>query len=115
MVIELAATLRFLAEGSFQRSVGNDSVIAMHRTTVSKSLSKMIVILEKVLCQYWIKVPADLDYIQRSKHHFFEKFKIPGVIGCIDGTHIRIVKPGNQDYLYYNRKGYYSINAMIVR
>ncbi|XP_054727491.1 putative nuclease HARBI1 [Anastrepha obliqua] len=38
-----------------------------------------------------------------------------GIIGCVDGTHVKIVAPRKEvQHLYYNRKGFYSINAMIV-
>lgn len=40
---------------------------------------------------------------------------MPGVIGCVDGTHIPIRSPGGQDAeLYRCRKGYFSINVMGV-
>uniref|UniRef100_A0A1I8N8U6 Uncharacterized protein n=1 Tax=Musca domestica TaxID=7370 RepID=A0A1I8N8U6_MUSDO len=39
----------------------------------------------------------------------------PGIVGCVDGTHIRIKSPGDElKALYYNRKEYYSINAMVI-
>lgn len=52
--------------------------------------------------------------IAASKQHFLQNFGIPGVVGCVDGTHIRITKPHKDPSLFYNRKGYFSINAMIV-
>ncbi|XP_053968123.1 putative nuclease HARBI1 [Anastrepha ludens] len=48
--------------------------------------------------------------MQRTKAHFYSKYRIPGIIGCVDGTHIKIVA----QHLYYNRKGFYNINALIV-
>lgn len=42
----------------------------------------------------------------------------PGIIGAIDGTQISICAPiHNDDFpqlIFYNRKGYYSINVQIV-
>lgn len=43
----------------------------------------------------------------------------PGVVGCIDCTHIAIVPPNNQnveipEYIYVNRKGYHSLNVQLV-
>ena len=38
------------------------------------------------------------------------KTGIPGVIGCIDGSHIPIIQPGKFGKSFYNRKGFYSIN-----
>ena len=42
------------------------------------------------------------------------KSGIPGIVGCIDGTHVRIQAPSEHEYLYVNRKGYHSINVQIV-
>lgn len=49
-----------------------------------------------------------------SKQYFYNRARIPGVIGAIDGTHIKIIKPTTEEHLFYNYKGYHSINAMIV-
>lgn len=39
---------------------------------------------------------------------------MPGAIGCIDGTHIKIPAPCKGDNSYYNRKGYHSVLAQAV-
>lgn len=36
------------------------------------------------------------------------------VIGAVDGTHIRIKSPSNDEHLYVNKKNYYSINVQGV-
>ena len=52
----------------------------------------------------------------KLNYSFFKKTDFPGVIGCVDGTHIKILAPNKEDqHLYYNRKGFFSLNAMIVR
>ncbi|KAG8234316.1 hypothetical protein J437_LFUL013056, partial [Ladona fulva] len=38
----------------------------------------------------------------------------PGVLGYVDGTHIAIKTPREEEHLYFNRKHYHSINAQIV-
>ena len=38
----------------------------------------------------------------------------PGVVGVIDGTHVRIVAPSLNEDVYVNRKRYHSINTQIV-
>ncbi|XP_054729293.1 putative nuclease HARBI1 [Anastrepha obliqua] len=114
ILLKLAASLRFFAEGSYQRSVGKDTDIAMGRSTVSKILSEMINALENVLCPKWIKLKMSEEDSRKSKLHFVEKFGIPGVIGCIDGTHVALIKPFENEHLFFNRKGFFSINAMII-
>ncbi|XP_036345203.1 putative nuclease HARBI1 isoform X2 [Rhagoletis pomonella] len=112
--LQLAATLRFLAEGGFQKAVGKDSYIAMGRSTVAKVTKRLLKILERYFCPHWIKLNMTENELAKSKQHFQQKFVIPDVIGCIDGTHIQITKPHKDHSLFYNRKGYFSINAMII-
>lgn len=45
---------------------------------------------------------------------FQMKFRLPGVIGCIDCTHVAIVKPSHEEHLFFNRKGYHSLNVQMV-
>lgn len=49
-----------------------------------------------------------------NKRLFFERNGIPGIIGCIDGTHVQVLKPRQDGGIYYNRKGYFSLNVLIV-
>ncbi|XP_036322465.1 putative nuclease HARBI1 [Rhagoletis pomonella] len=43
-----------------------------------------------------------------------ENYRIPGVIGCIDGTHIGLQKPTQNEHMFFNKKGSHSLNAMII-
>ncbi|XP_055906525.1 putative nuclease HARBI1 isoform X2 [Eupeodes corollae] len=54
------------------------------------------------------------DETQNARNYFFSTSRLPGVIGCVDGTHIGIVAPIELRHQYLNRKGYYSLNAMIA-
>ena len=38
---------------------------------------------------------------------------MPGVVGCVDGSHVRIVRPVNNEKAYVNRKNYHSINVQV--
>ncbi|XP_039308183.1 putative nuclease HARBI1 [Solenopsis invicta] len=40
--------------------------------------------------------------------------QFPGVIGAIDGTHIKIIAPKDRSESYINRKGYHSIQLQVV-
>lgn len=59
------------------------------------------------------KYPSE-EETRANCQEFYRKFAIPGVIGCIDGTHINIVSPNKNSHLYYNRKGNYSLNTTLV-
>ncbi|XP_049307379.1 putative nuclease HARBI1 [Bactrocera dorsalis] len=86
----------------------------MGRSTVAKVIKCVLNILEKYICPRWISLIMTTEEQNQSKIHFHQKFGIPGIIGCIDGTHIRITKPHKDPNLFYNRKGFFSINAMII-
>ncbi|XP_065368768.1 putative nuclease HARBI1 [Calliphora vicina] len=51
---------------------------------------------------------------QSTKFRINQKFNFPGVLDFVDGTHVRIKCPQANPEFYYNRKGYHSINAMII-
>uniref|UniRef100_A0A8R1EKW7 DDE Tnp4 domain-containing protein n=1 Tax=Caenorhabditis japonica TaxID=281687 RepID=A0A8R1EKW7_CAEJA len=49
-----------------------------------------------------------------SSLRFKELTKIPGVVGAIDGTHVKIPAPPEDEYLFVNRKSYHSLNVGIA-
>ncbi|XP_067634768.1 putative nuclease HARBI1 [Eurosta solidaginis] len=114
-ILKLATLLRFCAQGSYQLSIGNENTFGLVQPTVSVVLTEVLNILENSLCQRWIKSNYDEAELQQAKLYFFNISRIPGIIGCVDGAHIKIVAPKKElQHLYNNRKGFYSINAMIV-
>lgn len=70
--IKLAATLRFLAQGSYQLSVGNDFNLGLSQPVVSKVLSETLDALEETICPKWIKFEMT-DAEKEAKLNFFEK------------------------------------------
>ena len=48
------------------------------------------------------------------QHGFMEKFWLPKVLGCIDGSHVPIVAPSTNEAIYVNRKSYLSINVQAI-
>lgn len=111
----LAATLRFLAEGSYQHGVGKDFNVAIGQPTFSVAFAKCIKILEDTLAPKWIDQHGTGRAARfKALLFFFAKSEIPGVVMCADGTHIKIIAPIENRDQHYNSKGYYSINALIV-
>lgn len=113
--IKLATTLRFLAQGSYQTGVGNDFNLGLSQPTVSLILEETLDALERVICPLYIKYEMTEEEMAECKLHFFEKTGFPGVIGCVDGSHIKIIAPKQEEQnMFYNRKGCFSLNAMLV-
>ncbi|XP_017479894.1 PREDICTED: putative nuclease HARBI1 isoform X1 [Rhagoletis zephyria] len=111
-VIILSA-LRFFATGSFQRSVGQDSLSALSQTSVSRCVQVVATALNNIAHRH-IKFPKREDF-PALKIKFMEKYQFPGIIGLIDGTHIKISAPKKEiEHVYYCRKGGHSKNVMII-
>lgn len=49
-IIKLTTTLRLLAEGAYQRGVGQDFNVGLAQQTVSKVFGETLDILEKKIC-----------------------------------------------------------------
>ncbi|XP_036346180.1 putative nuclease HARBI1 [Rhagoletis pomonella] len=113
--LKLATFLRFLATGSYQKSVGNENISSMGQSTAANVIRECLNIFEDHFCQKWVNFRRNIDEENAVKEYFIEKYGIPGVIGCVDGTHVRIKSPGSDNHhLYLNRKGFYSINVMAI-
>ncbi|KAL4709387.1 hypothetical protein ACJJTC_001183 [Scirpophaga incertulas] len=52
---------------------------------------------------------------ERRQKRFQRQHNLPGVIGCIDCTHIAIVKPHEEEHTFFNRKGYHSLNVQMIK
>lgn len=65
------------------------------------------------LRNYYIKWPTEEEAMECAT--FLEEKKgFPGIIGMIDGTHIKIEAPQENHESYINRKGYHSIQLQVV-
>ncbi|XP_017476478.1 PREDICTED: putative nuclease HARBI1 isoform X1 [Rhagoletis zephyria] len=113
-ITRLASVLRFLSEGSYQHGVGKDFDAPMAQSTFSGILKSTLAVLQARLCPHWVNLNMTDEEKQKAKRHFYTKYRLPGVILCVDGTHIKIVSPKEDIFLFYNRKGFFSINAMII-
>lgn len=114
-VLKLAATMRILAEGSYQKSAGNDFNIGLSQSSISKVLKECIDVMYDELCPRWIYFHMDEYERDEIKDYFYRKTGFPGVIGCIDGTHVKILPPREEErFKYYNRKGFCSLNVTVV-
>ncbi|XP_055910734.1 uncharacterized protein LOC129945099 [Eupeodes corollae] len=102
-IIKLAATLRFLAEGGYQKGVGKDHEVGLAQPSVSLIMAEVLNVLEERLCPEWIKWPTQNE-CRRISQDFFMKFNMPSIIGCVDGTHVNIISPSHNKHLFYNRK-----------
>ncbi|KAK3873579.1 hypothetical protein Pcinc_021422 [Petrolisthes cinctipes] len=111
--MKVIITLRFLATGKMQLCNSDD--LGPSQQTVSRVITETLDALSSrpILAQF-IKFPITPQETQRKKMEFVQVAGFPGVIGVIDGTHIRITAPKEFEAEYVNRKRYHSINTQIV-
>lgn len=85
----------------------------MSQQSVGRAIREVATLIYENLAAQWIQFPnADRKLV--IKRSIMQKFQFPGVVGFIDGTHINILKPTEEEHNYLNRKGYHSKNVQIV-
>ena len=80
---------------------------------VSKVLSQFVDAIIKVAPNYTY-MPENSEDRESVKSSFFKMAGFPGVLGCIDGTHIPLIAPTEDEYSYVNRRKFHSINVQAV-
>lgn len=108
-MVQLLVTLRFYATGSYHRVTGD--MLSMSDSTVCRIIFKVTEAICRLRERY-------IDYdcrLEDVKTGFYRMRGFPGIIGCIDCTHVRIKLPSEDNAeTYRNRKGYPSINVQMV-
>ncbi|CAG4988661.1 unnamed protein product [Parnassius apollo] len=112
--LKVLCALSFYATGSYQRLVGMGKHLG--QTSVSKCVSQVTEALNsQIICNNFIKFPTSRAERDVIKQKFLTTYKIPGVIGCIDGSHFRIFTPQKEiEHLFYCRKHFHSLNVQVV-
>ncbi|XP_029178453.1 putative nuclease HARBI1 [Nylanderia fulva] len=114
------AALRFYASGSYQNCIGKNIHMAISQPSISRCVRNVTNILNRPeIFNTWVCFPNNLQKLQQLRNKFWIKHRFPGVIGCIDCTHVAIVPPPKEDenypeHIYVNRKGYHSINVQLI-
>jgi len=61
-----------------------------------------------------IKFPEIVGAANTINQEFFNKSGIPNVLGIVDGTHINIMAPWENEPSFVNRKQNHSINTQVI-
>ncbi|XP_050706380.1 putative nuclease HARBI1 [Eriocheir sinensis] len=106
--LKMLVTLRYLATGNFLLTIADN--LDMSKASAGKCVREVAHLIS-YLAPTYIQFPRP-----EEAHHVAQRFYdiagMPGVIGCVDGTHIPIQSPGGDDVEVYRcRKGFYSLNV----
>ncbi|XP_060554375.1 putative nuclease HARBI1 [Ruditapes philippinarum] len=110
MIFQVLIGLRFLAKGDFLSEVSD-----LHG--VSKASGAVIVdeFISSVNARLNnIRFPTDRNDIIQLKRTFYQKSRIPNVIGAVDWTLIPIEAPKENEAAYVCRKNFHALNVQAV-
>lgn len=111
--IKVLTCLRYLATGKMQLCNGDD--LGISQQTAGRVISQTLdALATPAFHGRYIRFPRLQAEIQQNQADFREIAHFPGVVGVIDGTHIRIVAPREYEAEYINRKNYHSLNIQLV-
>ncbi|CAG4993605.1 unnamed protein product [Colias eurytheme] len=112
--VKLLCALSFFATGSYQRICGKHINSFVSQPSASRSIHEVIEALSHPsIVKKYIRFPQNSEERLRLKTRFYEKFSIPVVIGCVDGTFVTMVRPTCHEERYYCRKGYHARNVQM--
>ena len=83
--------------------------MGVDKGTVSRCIQRVSHALAAKTDQF-IKWPSD-QRKREIKQGFYECGGFPGVIGWVDGTHVRITARNIDEPSFVNRKGFHSLNV----
>ena len=95
--------LKTLESGSFQNC--SKDLAQVSQPSVSKTVTSFSDSMVKLALKFIFMPPTRADIFE-TKHNFYQVAGFPGVIGCIDGSHIPIVAPHEDEFAHVNRKNF---------
>ncbi|XP_072145171.1 putative nuclease HARBI1 [Dermacentor andersoni] len=117
---KVLCALRFFGTGSFQRSVGREEHVGMAQSAVSSTIHEVTEAIISVSARRkLVDFPLTPAARDEAKAAFARRGAIPGVLACVDGILIAIMKPEGlspaDTATFMSRKGYYALNVMVLQ
>ncbi|XP_063837196.1 putative nuclease HARBI1 [Ostrinia nubilalis] len=115
--LKVLCCVQFLANGGYQRQIGQDHSLCQAQTTVSRFLGQFLKALYLRLFSEWVHFPGSEPARRSVAAGFEEKYRVPGILGLIDCTHyVKIFPPpGPEGAQYKNvRKGAHTLNVQLI-
>ncbi|CAB3251255.1 unnamed protein product [Arctia plantaginis] len=113
--IKILTALSFYGTGSYRRPIGDISAHSMAQQTVSSVMAEVTACIDSPnMRRKYIHFPQTPEERNKTRARFYQKFNIPGVLGCIDCTQVAIMRPIDHEERYYYRKHYHSLNVQLL-
>jgi hypothetical protein len=86
--------LNFYASGSYQPIIGCSKYLDLSQPSVCRAIKEVTNALNNPeIFNRWVHFPNNFEQLNNVRLNFLQKHGFPGVIGCIDCTHVAIVCP----------------------
>lgn len=108
----LAVTLYYLKDTGSLRMTAN--TFGIHVSTASKTIHLVCKAISQVLGPKYLKLPKDKSEMQEKISEFEVMFGMPQAFGCIDGTHVPILRPTDDSQDYFCYKMFFSLNVQAI-
>jgi hypothetical protein len=89
------ATLSYLGSNAFQIKIAD--ALGISQSSVSRSIKIVTTGLAKKVNEY-VKFPVTNVARRSCQAGFFQLAGFPGVVSCIDGTHVKVLKPSQDEH-----------------
>ena len=109
--LQVMVALRFYATGSFQTVIGD--IHNVSKASVSRIVNGVSGAIARK-SQHFISMPTNRQELLNISAQFGQISNLPNVLGAVDGTHIAIKAPVDEEHVYVNRKNFHSINVQGV-
>lgn len=86
----------------------------MSQPSLSRCISQ---VTNAIIFRYFnetFSFPKTSSQRQAASNSFLPYAKFPGVLGCVDCSHITIIRPCQREEAYFNHKGSHSINVQMI-
>ena len=99
-ILQVLLTPRFYAKGTLQNVIGE--LLGVDQSTVSRIVNKFTNAFFRRMNQFIVW--PDQRKADGNKRGYYRMRRFPNGIGCVDGTHVRIQAPFDQEHEFVNRK-----------
>lgn len=109
-LLQVLLCLRYFATGAMHLLVGDSLNIS--RSSAGRCIRAIARHIAN-LARRFIVFPTGVDAAS-TKRDFSSIAGFPNVLGCVDGTQVKIIKPRQNEADFVNRKGYHSLNVQVI-
>ncbi|XP_048259000.1 putative nuclease HARBI1 [Haliotis rufescens] len=109
-IIQVLIFLQFVATGAFHLLVAQSFCIS--KATAGRCVRRVAELLCRLSSRFIAFPTGQRSHDVKRTFHAIAGF--PNVLGCVDGTQIKIQTPKVNEADFVNRKGYHSLNVQMV-